>query len=590
MLLRAHRRTPQGAEGQGRRRLALIALAALAVAGLLAGLATLPASAAATSEAEGHYGFLSLLPALVAIAVAIWLKEVVVALAAGVFVGALISTSGNPFAALARSMDTFVVPALADPDHAAILIFSGLLIAMVAVISRCGGTLGVIELVAPMATTGIRGQLATWTMGVLIFFDDYANTLIVGPTMRPITDRLRISREKLAYIVDSTAAPVVSLVPLSTWIGFELGLVQDAFATLALEQSAFGAIVASIPYRFYQFFALGLGLMVAVTGLDFGAMRQAELRARSGEVLGPGQVPLADLGASDLEPPDDAPHRARNALVPIVTVVFVTLLGLWTTGSASLGETSASGLERLRLVFSGADSYRALQWAGASGLLAAIALASSQRILTLVEATKAAIDGLRVAFIAFVVLILSWALGAVCKALGAAGFLLQVTEGALAPQLLPALTFVVAAAIAFATGSSWGTLAILTPLIVPLAHGLSVSAGLAPGSAGFQGVLLASIASVLSGSVWGDHCSPISDTTILSSMAAGCDHLAHVRTQLPYAMLGGSTAVLLGILPASAGVPPLLCIGVGLLAIYAVLRLLGERTRRRSAAAGAGSG
>jgi Na+/H+ antiporter NhaC len=550
---------------------------AVVAIGLLGLALSAGAEEAATVE-RVHHGFLSILPALVAIAVAILAKEVVLALASGVLAGALILSSWNPFTALARTMDTFVVPALADPDHAAILVFSGLLIAMVAVISRSGGTLGIIELVAPLATNGMRGQLATWLMGVLIFFDDYANTLIVGPTMRPITDRLHISREKLAYIVDSTAAPVVSLVPISTWIGFELGLVQDAFTALSLDRSAFGTIVASIPYRFYQFFALGLGIMIAITGRDFGPMRQAELRAAGGQVLGDGQVPLADLSSQDLEPPEGVPHRARNALVPILTVVAVTVLGLWTTGSAALGESNVAGFERIRLVFSGADSYRALEWAAAAGLLAAILMAASQRILSFVQATQAAVEGLKVAFIAFVVLILSWALGAVCKSLGAAEFLLQLTEGSLVPQLLPALTFLVAAAIAFATGSSWGTMAILTPLIVPLAHGLSVGAGLDPVSQGYSSVLLGAIASVLAGSVWGDHCSPISDTTILSSMAAGCDHLAHVRTQLPYALLTGAAAVILGILPASAGVPPLLSLAVGLAALYAVLRLLGEKS------------
>ena len=189
-------------------------------------------------EAASHRGFRSVLPPLAAIVLALLLKDVLVALVVAIFLGALF-VHGGVFTAFARTIDGYIVPALADADHAAILIFSALLSATVGVVARAGGTQAIVNRLTKLATTSEKGQVATWVMGVAIFFDDYANTLIVGPTMRPVTDRLRISREKLAYIVDSTAAPVVSLIPISTWIGFEIGLVQEAFDNLGLTLQAF---------------------------------------------------------------------------------------------------------------------------------------------------------------------------------------------------------------------------------------------------------------------------------------------------------------------------------------------------------------
>ncbi|HVS16224.1 MAG TPA: Na+/H+ antiporter NhaC family protein [Thermoanaerobaculia bacterium] len=542
----------------------------------LAALASLPAFAAedAVAAPTAAGTLWSLLPPLLAIVLAILTRDVLVSLFLGVFSGALLVHGPNPLVAFARTIDAYVLGALTDPDHAAILIFSGLLGAMVGVIAKSGGTQGIVEWLAPRATDARRGQLATWAMGVAIFFDDYANTLIVGSTMRPITDRLRISREKLAFMVDATAAPVVSLVPISTWIGFEIGLVQSAFDGLGLDRSAFNAIVASIPLRFYQLFILVLGLAIAFSRRDFGAMLHAERRAaRTGAVLAEGDVPLADFSSESLAPPDGTPRRALNAFVPVLGVVVVTIAALQITGRAALAGTVPpdSWWTWQRDVFSNADSYKALLWASLTGVLLAIALPLGQRILSVTQATGAAVEGLKAALVAFVVLLLAWSLGATCADLDTAGFLIRLTEGELAPQLLPTLGFLIAAGVAFATGSSWSTMGILTPLVVPLAHSLSVAAGHQPGSGIYSAVLLGTVASVLSGSVWGDHCSPISDTTILSSMASGCDHLGHVRTQLPYALVAGAAAILLGTLPAAFGLPAWVALLLGAGAMVTVV-------------------
>ncbi len=538
----------------------------------------------AAAPSPPHFGLWSILPPIVAIGLALLFRDVVVALFTAVWTGAFLveyfaQGSGflwSPVRALGRTLDRFVLDAIIDADHAAILVFSGLLGAMVAVIGRSGGAVGVVERLRPFATNRRRGQLATWFMGIAVFFDDYANTLIVGPTMRPITDNLRISREKLAYIVDSTAAPIVSLVPISTWIGFEIGMVEDGLRVAGLDRDAFLTIVASIPFRFYQILALVLGLMIAMRGLDFGAMLRAERRAvERGELMARDAKPLADFESDGFEPEDDVTARARNAILPILTVVVLTVIGLWTTGSSGL-ETEAIGLGRIRDVIANGASTTALLWASLGGVMVAAGLAIGQRLLSLEQTTQAVVSGIKAMMTAFVVLILAWALGDVCGAIGTGPYLQQVTEGNLAPGLLPTVVFVLAAATAFATGTSWGTMGILTPLVIPLAHGLVISSGGAVGQGNYEAVLLGTVAAVLAGSVWGDHCSPISDTTILSSMASGCDHLAHVRTQIPYAMLAGTMAIALGFLPTGFGLAWWIALPLGLIAIVGTILLAGK--------------
>ena len=472
-----------------------------------------------------------------------------------------------------------------DADRLAIIIFTCFLGGMVGLITKSGGTHGVIELLTPYATSPRRGQLATAAMGMLIFFDDYANTLIVGPTMRPITDRLKISREKLAYIVDSTAAPVVCLFPISTWVGFELGLIGEAFKGIGLEVDPYTTFISSIPYRFYPIFALTLVITLALSRLDFGPMRWAERRARTtGQVLAPDARPIADYSTEEVEPPADAPKRAINALLPIVTVVLMTLVGIYRTGVNGIADagidTSAMSTDTfLRTVLENANSYHALLWASLSGMVMALLLIVSQRILPLDMAIRSMFAGIKAMLMALMVLTLAWSLSDVCGGLDTAQFLVGLTQHSLSPVFLPVLTFVLSAAVAFATGSSWGTMGILEPLVIPIAHQLCIGAGMEVWGGSYQALMLATIASVLTGSVWGDHCSPISDTTILSSMATGCDHIAHVRTQLPYALSLGILAILASSLSVGMGLSPWIFVFLGIFIIVAVVLLLGKRQK-----------
>jgi Na+/H+ antiporter NhaC len=537
------------------------------------------ADLAATTRIRTIPGWLSIAPPLLAILLALIFRDVLISLFLGVFLGAWILQDWNPFRAFSSSIESFIVPALANPDHASILVFSTLLGGMVGLISKSGGTRGIVERIRKWATSPERGQVATWVMGIFIFFDDYANTLIVGSTMRPLTDRLRISREKLAYIVDSTAAPVVTIVPISTWIGFEIGLLAAAFSSVGITTDAYAAFLASIPYRFYPILALILVLMVAASGRDFGPMLRAERRARStGEVLGEGAVPLANLAGAELTPPEGVPHRAVNAVVPILTVIAITFAGLFITGSAGIERAEfASTGDWLRAVFSDADSYAALLWASLAGVTIALLLPITQRLMPLRELMSGMVGGFKAMLLALVVLVLAWSIGGVTEQLHTAEYVVGLTEGVLSPHWIGVLVFITAALIAFATGTSWGTMAILMPLVVPVAHGIAISAGHAPGSTIYNAALMGAISSVLAGSVWGDHCSPISDTTILSSMATGCDHIEHVRTQLPYAIGIGILGLLIGEIPAGYGMSPWISILAGAVVIVAGVLWLGRR-------------
>ena len=525
-------------------------------------------------------GWLSLVPPIVAIGLALAFRHVLVALAAGIFTGALILYHWHPVTAFARSIDSIVVPAIADTDHAKIIVFSMLLGAMVALISRNGGTQGIVDRLRNYATTARRGQVAAWLMGVVIFFDDYANTLIVGSTMRPITDRLRVSREKLAYIVDSTAAPVASVFPISTWIGFEVGLIAAAFTQLGIPFNPYVTFIESIPYRFYPIFALVLGFAIAFACRDFGPMLRAELRAsETGEVVAPGDSPLADYSSSTLAPPPEKPRRAINAVLPILVVIGVAIGGMYVSGASTLNRADYPATTTwLREVFSNASSLDSLLWASLSAVIVALVLALVQRLLTLTQAMEAVVEGFKSMLLAICVLVLAWGIGKITGELHTADFVVGVTQDVLSPHWLPVLIFIASAAISFATGTSWGTMAILMPLVIPIAHRLSLATGSAVGTDLYHVLILGTISSVLAGSVWGDHCSPISDTTILSSMGAGCDHIAHVRTQLPYALAIGALGMLLGDIPTSFGLSPWISIAVGTTVIIGGVFLFGKRS------------
>lgn len=526
----------------------------------------------AATETNKHHGWWSIAPPLLAIALALIIRKVIPALFIGIWLGSWI-IAGQSFGAIWKGlldiMQVYVLNALADRDHAAIILFSMMVGGMVGIISANGGMLGVVNRVIGWASDARRAALTTWCMGLAIFFDDYANTLVVGNSMRPVTDKMRISREKLAYIVDSTAAPVSCLALITTWIGYEIGLIQDAIDQLpGFNEQAYWVFLNTIPYSFYPLLTLAFVFMVCALGRDFGPMLHVERDARENGVIAP-ESSDHEINDNEVEVANDGhiTARARNALLPILALVITVLYGLWSSGQPSEpnGETS------LREIIGNADSYQALMWGSLVGVLTAALLSMTQRILDMEQTVQAWFKGVRSMLFAMIILLLAWSLGSITEQLGTALFLVDQIDGNFPLGLLPALVFVIAAGTAFATGSSWGAMAILLPLVVPLVWNMQISAG-----AQDMVVLYSATAAVLGGSVWGDHCSPISDTTILSSMASQCDHIQHVRTQLPYAMVTGMAAVLLCMIPTGFGVSWWICLILALLGLLAFLMFVGK--------------
>jgi len=532
-------------------------------------------------------GWFSLVPPLVAILLALLLREVVSALFAGIWIGAFAIAGFNPLQATWRVIEQYAVPQLGDvaDGKTTIVVFSLMLGGMVGIIAKNGGTRGIVEALESLATSVRRGKLATWLAGLAIFFDDYANTLLVGNTMRPITDRLRVSREKLAYLVDSTAAPVAAMVPISTWVGYEIGLIGDGLGIAAAQQMAtdpalaasltaanpFAVFLNTIPYLFYPILALAFVVLTSFTNRDLGPMAQAELRAARGDGLfREGAMLAANTEEGLLEPEEGTPLRWWNAGLPVATVVLVVLIGLYTSGRAAADPGAG-----LRDIFSAADPFATLLWGSLSGVLMAVFLSLAQRILSLRESVEAWVSGMRSMLTAMVILVLAWSLGAVTGELGTAAYLAGLLEGALPLALIPATVFLVSGAMAFATGTSWATMAVMLPLVIPLTVALGGGAAFDGGT--HHSILLSAIASVLAGAIWGDHCSPISDTTVLSSMASGCDHVDHVRTQLPYALLVGGVGLLLGDIGTAYGLPVWVALPAGVAILATVLMVFGTR-------------
>lgn len=533
------------------------------------------------SLATGHIvaipAWTSVLPPLLAIFLALAFRSVIPALFVGIWVGAwAIEGFSLPglWLGLLDTVDVYVHDAVADADHAAIMVFTFMVGGMVGLVSRNGGMQGIVNRIVTWANTPRRGQLATWGLGLLIFFDDYANTLVVGNTARPLSDRLLISREKLAYIVDSTAAPVATVALVTTWIGYQVGLIGDGVSKIdGVQEGSYSIFLNSIPYSFYPLLSILFVFAVAHYGRDFGPMYVAEERARTtGALLHPdAEVDHGAAAGAELQPDEAIPKRGFNAVLPLLVLVGGVLAGLWVTGEG----------DSIQAIIGSADSYRSLMWASLLSVLTAAMLSITQRLLTLTETVDAWFAGVKFMLFAMIILVLAWSLSAVTGVLHTADYLVALLGETLPAQLLPAMVFGLAAMIAFATGTSWGVMAILMPLAIPLTWGI-LQAGTLDASAQMP-VLYSVVSCVLAGAVWGDHCSPISDTTILSSLASGCDHMDHVRTQIPYALLVGGVGLLIGTIPTGFGLPWWLSYLFAVPLLFGALHAIGREVPDRSA-------
>jgi len=522
--------------------------------------------------------WLSVFPPLIAILMALVFREVLSSLLLGTVFGAVVIGVYSDgwtgiFTGLFSVVDTHLIKSLSDPSHVSVIVFSMIIGGVVALVSKNGGMQGVVERLARFAHNARSGQMVTYLLGIAIFFDDYANTLVVGNTMRPVTDRLGVSREKLSYIVDSTAAPIAAVGFITTWIGAELGYIQSGLSQIPelSEQSSYGIFISSLQYSFYPILTLVFLFLLIRMKRDFGPMLDAErLARRLKKVEQEDDLRKEKDAAYDPEPP----KRAYNAIIPIGTIVVVSFIALYLSGLSNLGEVEATGFQRLSLIIGSADSFKALLWGSFSGLGMAFILTMLQGYLGLEKTVKTLVNGFESLLPAILVLSLAWSLASITESMHTADFLAGLMVGNLHPVLLPTVAFILAALVSFSTGSSWGTMAILYPLLLSTswmlgsAFGLDADANLA--------IFLNVTASVLAGSVLGDHCSPISDTTILSSLATGTDHIQHVRTQLPYALTVGAASILFGTLPAALGLPSWVLIPIAGLVLWLVLRVFGK--------------
>jgi len=503
---------------------------------LISGFLLLNASVVADADEMVVFGtWLSLLPPLAAIGMALVFRQVLPALFAGIWMGTWLTGEMSflsVFTTFFTSLTEYIVPATADTDHMSIIIFSLLIGGIIGIISENGGTRGIISFISDYIKTKVSGQLVTALMGFIIFFDDYANTMVVGNTMRPLTDKLQISRAKLAYLVDSTAAPIATIALISTWIGAMVGYIDSAGQGLTgFNEASYSVFIHSLPYNFYAFFTIIFVLMIASSGRDFGPMldsRKNLYKAKYDSEYD--KYNLYSETENEKKSGDKVSHWS-NAAIPILTLIFGVIGGLMITGQGS----------SVQEIVATADSYAALLWGSLFAVVVAILMSVSRGLLTVDETLDGMFKGMHMMFNGVLILVLAWALSAQTVDLGTADYLVSVFGEILNPLWIPVLVMIISALTAFATGSSWGTMGILMPLVLPLAWKLGGDAGLDPETT--LTVIYASVSSVLAGSVWGDHCSPISDTTILSSIASQCDHVEHVRTQLPYATVGGLISI-----------------------------------------------
>ena len=548
------------------------------------------------------YGFITLLPPFIAIILAFITKDVILSLFMGVLSGTfLLSLVSNIFfvdtIALINIYDTlvesfskiisYVLKSTSDPVNAGIILQILCIGGLVALITKMGGAKAIALQFAKRAKTAISAQLNTWFIGLLIFFDDYANLLIVGPIMRPLADKFKISREKFAFIIDSTAAPVAGIAIISTWIGLEVSLIKNAYASIGIDNvSAFGIFVETIPYRFYNIFMLFFVALTAIMGREFGSMYAAQIRAKTTGQIAPvsksAALDTAELEDQFLAPKDGIEIRAFDAIIPVMTLIILAILGFYFNGFSLLeGEELANAkanplsFETLRSAFGSADSSIVLFQAALFGAIVAIFIGVRRRIFNIKEAIETWIYGWKTMIFTIVLLLLAWSLSSIVKDLGTSTFITHLLADKLPEFILPATIFAFASLISFAIGTSYGTMGVLMPLAVPLAFEVAKLNGL-EGEA-LHHYMVLNISCVLTGAIFGNHCSPISDNVILSSMSAKCDHMEHVRTQIPYALFICAISLFTGYIPTALGLSVWLVLPLNFILIALLLRIIGKK-------------
>ena len=485
------------------------------------------------------YSWLSVVPPLLAIGLAIGTRQAVPSLLAGIWVGWIIAAGGHPLDGTAAAIQS-LIDVFADPGQTRVVIFTLLMGALLLLLQRGGGVAGFLVWAGRWRWSGTRrgAQLLAACLGLGVFIESTITCLVVGAVARPLFDRLRIAREKLAYICDATSAPVCMLIPINSWGALILGLLttQASLGTLG-DQGPLAVFLAAVPLNFYAVLSVLLVFVVAATGWDVGPMRRAERRAADeGKLVADGARPVVADTVLLEGTENEAPPRARNLVVPLALMTGTVLVGIAVTGATG---ARAAGVGPLTLMdyLNSASGSTAVLWGVLVGLAVLAALLAGTGTIGGAELVDLGFRGAGAMLPIATLLVLAFGIGAICQELGTGPFIAARATPYLTPLLVAPVVFVVSGAMAFATGTSWGTFAIMIPLALPLAAAMNLD--------GAAVSLPLVISAVLGGGVFGDHCSPISDTTLIASMAAWSDHIDHVRTQLPYALAAAAGTVLL---------------------------------------------
>ena len=483
-----------------------------------------------------NFGFWSILPPLVAIVLAIKTRQVFISLLFGIWMGWVILSNFNFLHGTMNTIEA-LVNVFKEPGNTRTIMFSSLVGALIAFVQRSGGVDGFIqyinkflERIQERRNTSPRKtvQIMAWLTGIVIFVESSINVLTVGSIYRPIFDRLKIPREKLAYIADSISAPTCILIPLNAWGAYIMGLLLAQGISNPL-----GAMIKAYPLNFYPIFAMIIVAIVIFSQKDIGPMKKAEKRAiEEGKVIRDGATPMISTDVISMEKAEGITARARNMIIPIATMVGMMPVGLIYTGWSQVDNIASYPLwQQIFMALGKGSGSTSVLWAVLMSIIVGAILYRSQKIFKLPEIISLVFKGVGGLIPLALLMMLAFAIGKVCRDLGTGLYVAEVTKAWLSPKFVPAIVFLVAGFIAFSTGTSWGTFAIMIPIGLQMAQIMDAN-------------IYLTIAAALGGGVFGDHSSPISDTTIISSMASASDHIDHVKTQLPYAAIAGSAATI----------------------------------------------
>lgn len=568
------------------KRAALLVL--IAVIGIVLYIGLVPGASPETSDPTvlgTQLGFISLLPPLTAVVLAFILHDVIVSLLVGFLVGVLLVSACAPGALVnnlgsgsALIFDT-VLDIITNRDNACIILLCLTIGGMVEVIRRSGGFTALAKSLLKHINTARKASLIGELLGIIVFFDDYANSLIVGPVMKPVTDKLNVSREKLAYIVDSTAAPVTGIAIISSWVAVEVSIINQGFAAAGVSGQGYATFLQSVPYCFYCIFTLVFMFIRSMMDRDYGPMLKAENRARSGHPQCPdfdSKEPAKET-ETDSDPGVSNSKRIAVALIPIILLCVFAIVSFYVDGRNTLiqdGTISASAPFSLELVasaFGAANTYYLVMVAAMISSVAAIALSCGFGLCTISEGISEWVHGASELLMTVMILVLAWSLSSIVGKLGTVNYVVQAISLNVPYFLVPTLIFAACCLVSFAVGS-YGCIFIAMPMAIPLALAIMNQVPTLGHS-----YLLVCISSVLCGGIFGDHCSPITDCTILSSRGAGCDNMAHVRTQMPYALTTAAISIAAGTLPIGLGCPVWLCHLIAIVTMIIVLQVFGRQ-------------